>query len=325
MASSPLRFPFPPSSRQRPPTPIDQRAGLLVADRYVIERRLGSGGAGVVWSACDSRTDRSVAVKFLDRKLVSSADALARFEREVAAVRSIASRHVVRLLDHGDCPWGPFMVLEELAGEDLGVRLDREPVLPLRVACGIAVQMLSGVADAHAAGVVHRDLKPENVFLAGHPGAPSVRILDFGIASLDGPATSRKLTIPGSLLGTLEHMSPEQLLAQPTDSRSDLFSLAVVVFRAFTGRLPFPADTLGERLLTLDALPPRASQLRSELPAALDVWFTRALARHPADRFPSAVAMREAFITALRTASGSMPTVGGREEPPPSLHVRRSA
>lgn len=254
-----------------------------------------------VWAARDTKLESEVAVKFLDPELAASQEAAERFEREALAVSRIASIHVVRVIDYGVTDLHePYMILERLHGYDLEQLLEREMQLPLRTVLQVTKQACRALASAHEAGVIHRDIKPANIFLTEDGPDLFVRVLDFGVAKMEAAGTrnARKLTRPDELLGTLEYMSPEQVLGseEPIDGRADLYALGVVAYVAVTGEAPFPGDSLGELLLSLTQKPLRpASTLHAGVPPALDAWFGRALAIGRDQRFASASEMGDAL------------------------------
>jgi serine/threonine protein kinase len=276
----------------------DQR----VAGRYRLQDRIGSGASAEVWRALDDKLDAAVAIKLLDPVLAGT-EIATRFLREARAAAKIRSLHVVQILDHGLHGETPYISMELLEGETLADRLDRSGCLPPRVASRIIVQVAKATAKAHAEGIVHRDLKPENIFLVQDDDAeePIAKVFDFGIAKVTprrgGAHTD--VTRAGSLLGTPENMSPEQARGLPVDHRTDLYSLAIVAFRCFTGGLPFASEDVEEilecaatgRLL-------RPSDVAS-VPMGFDAWFARGAAYEPDARFGSAREMATALTDLL--------------------------
>jgi len=282
--------------------------GEVIAGRYELVSPIGAGAMGWVWAAKHVALGSSVAIKFLHPETVASEEARLRFAREarIAATLGERCRYVVRVIDYGVVDEvGPFLVMEYLRGEELATKLRREGRVSLFDTVHIVAQLCRALAVAHHKGVVHRDVKPGNVFLARpHTNmAVFVKLMDFGVAKLlDGagaesapPSTTRV----GAVIGTPSYMSPEQLLAQPVDHRSDLWGVATTVYRILTGELPFGNGTLAEmgvRIVTLMPRPP--SEVVPALPKAIDVWMTKALAKSPDDRFQSAREMAEAFAAA---------------------------
>jgi len=210
--------------------------------------------------------------------------------------------NVVSVYDYGALEaHGAFLVMERIRGVTLREELEWRGALAGPGAAEWFGQILDGVAAAHDEGIIHRDLKPENV-VRQRPehGPPVVKILDFGIARVRPVETAgERLTETGTVLGTLGYMSPEQLLGHEVDIRSDLFSVGVMVVEALTGRWPFQGATYGELLASI-VLEPYHFPGRSPQVRALDQVLQRCLAKEPGDRFPSAAALRDALIPALR-------------------------
>ncbi len=262
------------------------RAGQIILGRFRLERYLGQGGMGTVWEARHLSLETQIAIKFLNADLSRRQDVLARFAREATSAARIRSPHVVSILDSGFTDSGQgFIAMELLRGEDLSRRLARVGKLTVGETSLLVTQVSRGLAKAHSVGVVHRDLKPENIFVIDEDEVFAIKILDFGIAkSVDAEVATHK-TDTGQLLGTPLYMSPEQALGRPLDSRSDLYSLAVLAYRCLTGRPPFVYPAVGELIVAVSThVPPPPSQFNAALPASLDGWFAAALAKEPADR-----------------------------------------
>jgi serine/threonine-protein kinase len=280
--------------------------GAIIGGKYRLERPLASGGMGAVWVARHTDLDVDVAIKFIGEAHSSSPAMRVRFVREAKASAKICSAHVVHVLDYGLENDTPFFVMELLEGEDLGVRLKREGRLPLNETARILIQIAKGLRRAHEAGFVHRDLKPSNIFLARMDDGEIVKILDFGVAKETSTPVGES-TKTGEIMGSPHYMSPEQICeSKNTDARSDLWSLAVILFRAITGELPFPGDACGvvmARILTAAA--PMPSRFMSNLPPELDGFFRRAFQRDPDLRFQSAREMAEAFTVAAHVEQGA--------------------
>src|SRR5258708_3852337 len=191
--------------------------------------------------------------------------------------------------------------MEYLEGEDLGARLDRLARLPHALTVRIISQVAKGLGRAHAAGIVHRDLKPENIFLTKDGDDEVVKVLDFGIAKRSQTSLSEGGTKTGSLLGTPFYMSPEQARGvKGIDHRSDLFSLAIIVYQCVTGQLPFYSEGLGDVLVQIMYEPiPVPSHKAAHVPPAFDRWWQRAAARPVDERFQSAKELADALALAL--------------------------
>src|SRR4030095_7115567 len=208
--------------------PAGQRLGP-----YTIVAPLGAGGMGEVYRARDGRLNRDVAIKVVPAGIAESPEALARFERESLAIAALSHPNILTIFDVGHADGHPYAVMELLEGETLRARLADGP-MPVRKAVEIAAQIARGLAAAHDKQIAHRDLKPENVFLTPTGG---VKILDFGLARdtsadsaltrLESP-TMAPATTPGTVLGTVGYMAPEQVRGEPADQRSDIFALGCV-------------------------------------------------------------------------------------------------
>ena len=275
--------------------------GRRIGKRYLLERQLARGGMGAIWRATDLELDRSVAIKFMAHELAASASARRRFDVEARAAAQLRSPHVVQIHDHGLDRGVPFIVMEFLDGEDLGTRLNREGRLSVVDTATILVQLARGLRHAHEAGIVHRDLKPSNVFLAQCDDEEIVKIVDFGIAKKIGVGLATDVTRTGVLVGSPHYMSPEQARSGKTiDHRSDLWSVAVIVFRSLTGSVPFPGDDVGDLIIRMwTEQPLTASQLNPQLSPAIDEFFERALARDREARFSSVDELAAHFLRAV--------------------------
>jgi serine/threonine-protein kinase len=278
--------------------------GRVIAGSYRLERPLACGGMASIWLATHLRLCTPVAVKVIASELLPLPEARQRFEREARAAALIRSPHVVNVLDYGVDEGLPYLVMELLAGEDLGARLRRFGRLSLGAVVELVTQASRALGRAHAAGIVHRDIKPGNLFLVRDGDAEHVKILDFGVAKapLAGPAG---VTRPDQVLGTLAYMSPEQArCARDVDHRANLWALAVVAYRALTGHPAFPGDNPCEVLVRLSLGAPRPpSALVPGLPAGVDHFFAQALARDAAGRFTTASGLARALALAADTSS----------------------
>lgn len=261
---------------------------------YEILGPLGAGGMGEVYKARDSRIGRDVAVKVLPASVASDPDRQRRFELEVRAAGSLNHPNVMAIHDVGTQDALPFVVSEMLEGETLRERMNGG-ALPPRKALDYAVQIARGLAAAHEKGIVHRDLKPENLFVTSDG---RVKILDFGLAKVVGPfdgaegatlSKDEQGTDPGTILGTVGYMSPEQVKGQPADHRSDLFSFGAILYEMFSGRRAFKGDTKVE---TMNAIlkqdPPDLSEPGGEVSPVVERVVRRCLEKRPEERFHSA-------------------------------------
>jgi eukaryotic-like serine/threonine-protein kinase len=249
-------------------------ADEVIDGRYRLEERIAVGGMAEVWAAEDLDLERRVALKLL----LGAADP-ERFAREARAAAALSHPAICQLYDYGEAEGRPYIVLEYLGGGTLEDRLASGEPLPDDEVARIAGEVASGLAHAHARGLVHRDIKPGNV-LFDEDGA--AKITDFGIARMLSEPT---LTEAGTLLGTAAYISPEQARGERATPASDVYSFGVILYRMLTGRLPFEAASPLELAAMHErAEPPPVSSLRSDAPAALERLATAALAKLPGDR-----------------------------------------
>jgi serine/threonine-protein kinase len=261
--------------------------GDVVAGKYRVERLLGKGGMGIVFTARDVALDRTVAIKMLLPALAADEDSVVRFRREARAAVRLKSEHSVRIHDVGDHDGTPFIVMEFLTGEDLGAILDRETRLPAARAVDYVLQALEGIAEAHAVQIVHRDLKPENLFVTRRVGgAPLVKVLDFGLAKARQVDEISKLTSTSAVMGSPHYMSPEQLRAsRDVDHRTDVWALGVTLYQLVTGQLPFNGATVPDLCGNiLHQTPPPPHIVWPEVPKGLSRAILRCLEKDAAKR-----------------------------------------
>jgi serine/threonine-protein kinase len=280
--------------------PLEQLIAAL-ADRYVIERELGQGGMAVVYLARDVRHERRVALKVL-RPEIGAVLGVERFLAEIKVTANLRHPHLVPLFDSGEAGGLLYYVMPFVEGESLRDRLTRDRQLPLEEALHITREIADALGYAHSLGVVHRDVKPENILLAGGHAL----VADFGIARAVSAASATRMTESGLAVGTPAYMSPEQATAEPRlDGRSDLYSLACVLYEMLAGEPPYTGPTyhaiLARRLT--DPMPSLRAA-RDTVPDHVEGAIRRALARAPADRF----ATMSGFADALSTKAGTPPT-----------------
>src|SRR5690349_7456420 len=210
--------------------------GTNLGGRYRLEARIGQGGMSTVYRALDETLQRRVAVKLMNREVVSDSAQLERFRREARAVAQLNHPHIVGVIDAGEDEGRPYIVFEYIEGETLKERIRRGGRLPIPEAVAYAIEIARALGAAHARHIVHRDVKPQNV-LIDEEG--SCKVTDFGIArTLD----EEGLTADGRVLGTTDYVSPEQALGQPVTGQSDLYSLGVVLYEMLTGEVPFRGE-----------------------------------------------------------------------------------
>ena len=272
-------------------TGVNVRDGDLFADRYRVISTIGKGGMGVVYRAHDRKLDEEVALKVL-RPDVMKEDTtlLERFKQEIKLARKISHRNVLRTHDFGESDGIPYISMEYLEGVTLKELVGSKGALPLGIGLRIARQMCQGLEAAHQQGVVHRDIKPQNMLIL--PESGDVKIMDFGIARVSEvkgappPKPESGLTTAGTVMGTPDYMSPEQAQGSLADFRSDIYSLGVVLYEVFTGRLPFTGDNLMQVVIAhiqQQAAAPRS--LNPRIPPALERVIVRCMDKNPGRRY----------------------------------------
>jgi eukaryotic-like serine/threonine-protein kinase len=269
---------------------VKVQRGDLFAARYDILSTLGKGGMGVVYRAHDRQLDEEVALKVLRPDVMKDDPTLLeRFKQEIKLARRITHKNVLRTHDFGDTDGTPYISMEYLEGVTLKDLIVNKGALPIGVGLRIAKQMCQGLEAAHLQGVIHRDIKPQNMLILPETG--ELKIMDFGIARVSDvkagttPGASG-LTTAGTVMGTPDYMPPEQAQGSPADYRSDIYSLAVVLYEVFTGRLPFSADTIMKVVLAhIRNPPPPPRTVNDRIPPALEAVILRGLQKEPAARY----------------------------------------
>jgi HAMP domain-containing protein/predicted Ser/Thr protein kinase len=271
---------------------VAMRRGDLFASRYELLSTLGKGGMGVVYLARDQQLDEEVDLKVLRPDVMKEDPTLLdRFKQEIKLARRITHRNVLRTHDFGEAAGTPYISMEYLEGVTLKDLITSKGALPIGVGLRIAKQMCQGLEAAHAQGVVHRDIKPQNMLILPETG--DLKIMDFGIARVSevkagtAPGASG-LTTAGTVMGTPDYIPPEQAQGMPADFRSDIYSLAVVLYEVFTGRLPFNGDTVMKIVLAhIRNPPPPPRTVNDHIPVALEAVILRGLRKEPAERYQS--------------------------------------
>ena len=247
--------------------------------RYEIAEKLGEGGMGTVYKAFDPLLARVVAVKVISNQLDSQPEQRERFFREARAAAQLSHPNIITIYDLGEQDGKPFLAMEYLVGRDLDARMHAPETMSLARKIEIGLAICEGLAHAHTCGVVHRDIKPANVFLT-QDGA--VKLLDFGLARL----ITSELTRSNMMLGTLNYMAPEQLRAERTDHRADIFSLGVVLYELISGKKPFQGDSFASTMYKiLQETPESLDRIDRTLPPQLVTIVDRALAKAKEDRY----------------------------------------
>ncbi|HKZ32521.1 MAG TPA: protein kinase [Vicinamibacteria bacterium] len=281
--------------------------GALFASRYEILGPLGRGGMGMVYRAFDRELGETVAIKVLRPDVARESGRVEqRFRSEIRLARRVRHRNVCSVYGDGEDRGLLYICMELVEGQNLAAVARDAGGLPHDEAWSVALQVADGLVAIHEAGVVHRDLKTANL-MRDRKGA--VRVMDFGIAKQHGATGGVTVTATGSLMGTPEYMSPEQLRGDGVDFRGDLYSLGVVIFELFTGALPFRGETAVATILRQLHDAPFLDL--PQLPEPLRPVLARTLAKDPADRYPTAVEMRRALQAACaRSAPGLLAAPG---------------
>jgi serine/threonine protein kinase len=282
---------------------MDAQPGMLVGDSLRLVRHLSDGGMATLWLAERVGYGEKVVVKFLSAAIAREPEVVERLRREAEITSRLGDPHIVRVYEFVAEP-APCLVMEWLEGEDLASRLARRGPLSLDETCEIVRQAASALESAHAVGVIHRDVKPENIFLTDRGGKPFVKLLDFGVATVEvRSADAPRITGVGMTVGTPLYMSPEQLLdASSVDARCDVWSLAVVAYACLTGRAPLEGSSFASVCVALQRCEFEApSHWRADLPPFTDAFFARALNLRIEER-PSSPAALSAQLRAVSLA-----------------------
>ncbi|HET6266530.1 MAG TPA: protein kinase [Acidobacteriota bacterium] len=266
----------------------------IMQDRYQVMKELGRGGMGIVFQALDKQLNEPVAVKILSPLLANDPEALERLKREVSAARRISHPNVIRIHDINETKGLHYVSMEFFHGETLKEYIRHQGGLSLMQANQIALQICDGLDAAHRQGVIHRDLKSQNIII--NP-SNQIKIIDFGLAH---SAHLKGMTATGLIMGTPEYMAPEQVAGSKVDERADIYSLGIILYELFTGRVPFTGDSaiaVGFMQVKDAPAPPRT--INPQLPASIEAVILKALEKNPAHRQHSVAEVKADLERAL--------------------------
>ncbi|MCI0413286.1 serine/threonine protein kinase [bacterium] len=267
--------------------------------RYQVLKELGRGGMGIVFQAHDKQLNEQVAIKILSPLLSNDDQALERLKREVSAARRVTHANVIRIHDIAEINGLHYVSMEYFPGTNLKEHIKRSGALSQMQAYNIASQICDGLEAAHRQGVIHRDLKTQNVIIHGN----QIKIIDFGLART---SHMEGMTATGLIMGTPEYMAPEQVSGQKVDERADIYSLGIILYELFTGRVPFTGDSaiaVGFKQMKEDPPPPR--QLNPQLSEAVERVILHALQKDPVMRYLSVSELRQDLERAVMTPLSS--------------------
>jgi eukaryotic-like serine/threonine-protein kinase len=300
----------------RPKDPFIGRE--ILGGEYQVLEKIGTGGMGSVYKASQPAMNRMVAIKILHPKLANRKDLTSRFRREARAMSQLSHPNTVKVFVYGEMEddGSLYIVMEMLEGRNLNQTVRKEGPIPSDRAIPILIQVCGALQEAHDLGIVHRDLKPENIFLSRQGGINDYpKVLDFGLAKV----TERQmqpgsiiLTQEGMVFGTPEFMSPEQAQGKTLDARSDIYSLAVILYELLTGKLPFSAKTPMEYIqkhVTEPIIPLSERVADRQFPKGLDEVMARALSKKPENRFQTAAEFAEALRPFGGAAAQALPSL----------------
>ncbi len=264
--------------------PLDSLpVGLIFAGRHRIIEVLGRGGMGTIYKALDTKLEEEIALKLIRPEIALDRLAIKRFHHELKTARKIIHKNIGRMYELMEEAGTHYITMEYIAGEDLSHLIKREGSLPMKKSIDVALQVSSGLAEAHSQGIVHRDIKPGNIMIDLNKNA---RILDFGISrsmQADG------MTHQGVAIGTPEYMSPEQIEAVDIDYRSDIYSLGIVLYEMVTGKLPFRGETpLSVAVKHKNEIPKDPRELNAQIPGELGSLILKCLEKDKTVRYQSA-------------------------------------
>ena len=288
----------------------DPLVGLTVADRYRILGPLGAGGMGVVYKVEHARIGKLMAMKLLSGELSRDPNLVKRFKREAELASRLSHPSTVQVFDFGQAEGLTYLVMELVAGDDLGRIAKSDGPMPFLRVARLVVQVCGSLAEAHSHNIIHRDLKPENVMVmrAAESGTEIAKVCDFGLAKLRETTESNDVTSHGAVVGTPYYMSPEQIRGEDVDARTDIYALGGVIYKLLTGSPPFTGQNpmaVFARHLTEEPMPPSKRMPDMGIPRSMDDIVMRALAKRREDRYSRIEEMQSDLIDVLRAGNVS--------------------
>jgi eukaryotic-like serine/threonine-protein kinase len=269
--------------------------------RYQVLKELGRGGMGIVFQAYDKQLKEQVAIKILSPLLSNDNDALERLKREVSAARRITHSNVIRIHDIAEANGLQYVSMEYFAGSNLKEYMKQAGHLSLMEAFNIASQVCDGLRAAHEQGVIHRDLKSQNIIINA---ANQIKIIDFGLAHTQ---QMQGLTATGLIMGTPEYMAPEQVSGKRVDERADVYSLGIILYELFTGKVPFTGPSaISVGFQQMKDSPPPPTSVNPQIPVPLEQVILKALQKDPMQRHRSVAELKEDLDQAVRHPVGSV-------------------
>ena len=293
-----------------------------VVSHYQIIEPIGAGGMGQVYLAQDKKLHREVALKILPTEVLHNIDRLRRFKREALAVSALNHPNILTIFEFDEVDGVPLLASEHVKGRTLRETLEDGP-LEIELALDIAIQVASALQTAHRAGVIHRDIKPENIMIRSDG---YVKVLDFGLAKLTGDLRSKEndrtqtqaFSLPGLIMGTATYMSPEQARSTSIDSRTDIFSLGIVIYEMLTGHPPFDGDTMADIIAAIiQKDPPKTSTQNPAVPPEMDAIVAKCLEKDPGERYQTL----DDLLLDLRAVPGPVPSRATRTGPEPQANT----
>jgi eukaryotic-like serine/threonine-protein kinase len=290
--------------------------GTVLEDRYELQELVGRGGMSSVYRARDRILGREVAIKVLHPQYATDSEYVERFRREAQAVAKLAHSNVAVVIDRGEDDGRPYIVFEYVEGGNLKTLIEREAPLPLERVIELGIQIARGLEHAHRGSLVHRDVKPQNVLL---DRTGQVKLIDFGIARSSAEVRPG-LTLTGTVLGSSDYIAPEQAQGRSVEERTDVYSLAIVLYELLTGELPFPGENfVAVAMRHINETPPSVVARRPDVPPRLAALMERSLAKDP-ERRP----LMAAVVQELERCLNELPGEGDTLSNVPAVRFRPS-